>query len=81
MLGEPFSNELAATKKGKFLGRYLTYYVTKLNKDGANEKTDRYAWIRFNLENHLVSTYSNVEGHEIGQPATTSPPPVPPLAR
>jgi len=74
MLGQPFSDHVGATKEGKFVGRFLKYYMYKLSKNLVNEKVDQYVRLRFDRQDKLVNIYSNVEGHLL-------PPPVPPLAR
>jgi hypothetical protein len=63
LLGKPSSDDLVMPKKtNKPIGRFVTYYVLKQDKDLVNERLDKLVMFRFDTNDRLMKIISQVPG-------------------
>ncbi|HET6844378.1 MAG TPA: hypothetical protein VFK06_22250 [Candidatus Angelobacter sp.] len=63
LLGKPWSDDRATTKEGgKFIGRFVTYYLTMYRKNLVNELRDEWVMFKFGADDRLIRI--NVKIHE-----------------
>jgi len=66
LLGKPWSDDRATTKeRGKFIGRFVTYYLTKYRKNLVNQLRDELVMFKFGTDDRLKSI--SVQIHEVGK--------------